>query len=93
MLSERRRPQDHPGKTGRRAPGRARYCKAPPIRRLDGAEEEGRVLFARLKRILGPGRLRLRGPCGVNDAFLLAAAQNLRNLAKIFPAPVYLQKA
>ena len=46
------------------------------------------MLFAHLKRILGPGRLRLRGPCGANDEFLLAAtAQNLRKLAKIFPAP------
>ena len=46
------------------------------------------MLFAHLKRILDPGRLRLRGPCGANDEFLLAAtAQNLRNLAKIFPAP------
>ena len=45
-------------------------------------------LFARLKRILGLGRLRLRGPCGVSDEFLLAAtAQNLRKLAKILPAP------
>lgn len=46
------------------------------------------VLFAHLKRILGLGRLRLRDPCGANDDFLLAAtAQNLRKLAKIFPAP------
>ncbi|WP_300063657.1 IS1182 family transposase [uncultured Roseobacter sp.] len=46
------------------------------------------ILFAHLKRILGLGRLRLRGPCGANDEFLLAAtAQNLRKLAKIFPAP------
>lgn len=46
------------------------------------------MLFAHLKRILGLGRLRLRGPCGANDEFLLAAtAQNLRKLAKIFPAP------
>jgi hypothetical protein len=46
------------------------------------------TLFARLKRILGLGRLRLRGPCGANDEFLLAAtAQNLRKPAKIFPAP------
>ena len=45
------------------------------------------MLFAHLKRILGLGRLRLRGPCGANDEFLLAAtAQNLRKLAKIFPA-------
>ncbi len=46
------------------------------------------MLFAHLKRILGLGRLRLRGPCGAKDEFLLAAtAQNLRKLAKIFPAP------
>lgn len=31
------------------------------------------MLFAHLKRILGLGRLRLRGPCGANDKFLLAA--------------------
>jgi hypothetical protein len=52
------------------------------------------MLFAHLKRILGLGRLRLRGPCGANDEFLLAAtAQNLRKLAKIFPAPQQLVKA
>ena len=42
--------------------------------------------FAHLKRIMGLGRLRLRGPCGAQDEFLLAAtAQNLRKLAKLFP--------
>ena len=52
------------------------------------------MLFAHLKRILGLGRLRLRGPCGANDEFLLAAtAQNLRKLAKIFPAPQQIRKA
>ena len=52
------------------------------------------MLFALLKRILWLGRLRLRGPCGANDEFLLAAtAQNLRKLAKIFPAPQHLRKA
>ncbi len=52
------------------------------------------MLFVHLKRILGLGRLRLRGPCGANDEFLLAAtAQNLRKLAKIFPAPQHPQKA
>ncbi len=46
------------------------------------------MLFAHLKRILGLGRLRLRGPCGVKDEFLLAAtAQNLRKLAKLYPLP------
>ena len=52
------------------------------------------MLFAHLKRILGLGRLRLRGPNGANDEFLLAAtAQNLRKLAKIFPAPQQTRKA
>ena len=42
------------------------------------------VLFAHLKRILRLDRLRLRGPSGARDAFLLAAtAQNLRKLAKL----------
>ncbi len=42
------------------------------------------MLFAHLKRILKMGRLRLRGPCGAQDEFLLAAsAQNLRKLAKL----------
>jgi transposase len=46
------------------------------------------MLFAHLKRILGLGRLRLRGPCGARDEFHLAAtAQNLRKLAKLIPAP------
>jgi hypothetical protein len=46
------------------------------------------MLFAHLKRILRLGRLRLRGPCGAHDEFLLAAtAQNLRKLAKLIPAP------
>jgi hypothetical protein len=40
--------------------------------------------FAPLKRILKMGRLRLRGPRGAQDEFLLAAtAQNLRKLAKL----------
>jgi hypothetical protein len=41
------------------------------------------VLFAHLKRILKLDRLKLRGPSGAHDEFLLAAtAQNLRLLAK-----------
>ena len=44
------------------------------------------MLFAHLKRILNLGRLRLRGPNGARDEFLLAAtAQNLRKLAKLIP--------
>ena len=46
------------------------------------------MLFAHLKRILRLGRLRLRGPTGIHDEFLLAAtAQNLRKLAKLIPMP------
>ena len=41
------------------------------------------MLFAHLKRILKLDRLRLRGPNGAHDEFLLAAtAQNLRRMAK-----------
>jgi hypothetical protein len=47
------------------------------------------MLFAHLKRILNLTRLRLRGPNGARDEFLLAAtAQNLRKLAKLRPAMV-----
>ena len=46
------------------------------------------MLFAHLKRILKLDRLRLRGPTGARDEFLLAAtAQNLRKLAKLIPVP------
>jgi transposase len=46
------------------------------------------MLFAHLKRILRLGKLRLRGPSGAKDEFLLAAtAQNLRKLAKLLPLP------
>jgi transposase len=47
------------------------------------------MLFAHLKRILKLDRLRLRGPTGAHDEFLLAAiAQNLRRLAKRLCPPV-----
>jgi len=46
------------------------------------------MLFAHLKRILRLGRLRLRGPCGAQFEFVLAAiAQNLRRLAKLVARP------
>ena len=46
------------------------------------------MLFAHLKRILRLDRLRLRGPNGARDEFLIAAAtQNLRKLAKLIPMP------
>ena len=44
--------------------------------------------FAHLKRILRLGRLRLRGPRGAQDEFMLAAiAQNLRRLAALMAQP------
>jgi transposase len=47
------------------------------------------MLFAHLKRILKLDRLRLRGPNGARDEFILAAtAQNLRKLAKLIPMPI-----
>ncbi|MBT9386904.1 IS1182 family transposase [Pseudooceanicola sp. CBS1P-1] len=47
------------------------------------------MLFAHLKRIPGLTRLRLRGPNGAKDEFLLAAiAQNLRKLAKLRPRSI-----
>jgi hypothetical protein len=46
------------------------------------------MLFAHRKRILKLERLRLRGPCGAKNEFLLAAtAQNLRKFAKLIPMP------
>jgi transposase len=47
------------------------------------------MLFAHLKRIMKLDRLRLRGPTGAHDEFLLAAtAQNLRRMAKrLCPSP------
>jgi Transposase DDE domain len=46
-------------------------------------------LFAHLKRILNKlDRLRLRGPNGARDEFILAATdQNLRKMAKLIPMP------
>ena len=52
------------------------------------------MLFAHLKRILKLDRLRLRGPNGAKDEFLLAAtAQNLRKMAKLIPMPAQMAPA
>ncbi|WP_414089965.1 hypothetical protein [Rhizobium sp. BR 314] len=46
------------------------------------------MLSAHLKRIHKLGRLRLQGPNGARDAFRIApAGRDLRNLAKLIPAP------
>jgi transposase len=50
------------------------------------ARKKVEMLFAHLKRIIGLDRLRLRGPNGAKDEFLLAATvQNLRKFAKLRP--------
>lgn len=52
------------------------------------ARKKVEMLFAHLKRIMGLDRLRLRGPNGAKDEFILAATvQNLRKLAKLVPQP------
>jgi transposase len=77
---------------------RSIYEGARDIARRIAASSQGRVsrrlrkkvemLFAHLKRILRLDRLRLRGPNGARDEFILAAtAQNLRKLAKLNPMP------
>ena len=63
----------------------AKSCEGRTSRRLRKKVE---MLFAHLKRILKLDRLRLRGPKGAHDEFVLAAtAQNLRKLAKLVPMP------
>lgn len=53
------------------------------------ARKKVEMLFAHLKRIIGLDRLRLRGPNGAKDEFLMAATvQNLRKLAKTKPVMV-----
>jgi Transposase DDE domain len=59
--------------------------KTDPYVRSRRERKKIEMLFAHLKRILC---LRLRGPLGARDEFLLAAtAQNLRKLAKLIPTP------
>ena len=71
---------------GRARPGEGDHLERC-IRRLGLRPEEGRDVFAHLKRILGLTRLRLRGPNGAKDEFLMAATvQNLRKPAVTLPA-------
>ncbi len=61
-------------------------AKTPGYERSQHRRKKVEMLFAHLKRILHLGRLRLRGPLGARDEFLLAAtAQNLRKLTKFRP--------
>ena len=60
----------------------------PEFKRSARERRKVEMLFAHLKRNLGLRRLRLRGPTGAGDEFLLAAtAQNLRRLARNLVAP------
>ncbi len=62
--------------------------KSPEGQKSRRLRKKVEMLFAHLKRILRLARLRLRGPNGARDEFLLAAtAQNLRKLAKLIPTP------
>ena len=63
-------------------------ANTPAYERSRHRRKKIEMLFAHLKRILRLGRLRLRGPSGARDEFLLAAtAQNLRKLAKLRAMP------
>jgi transposase len=86
-----------PNTPARKVP-RSIHEKARDIARAIAKSWEGRasrrqrkkveMLFAHLKRILKLDRLRLRGPNGARDEFVLAAtAQNLRKLTKLVPMP------
>jgi hypothetical protein len=60
-----------------------RLADTDDYRRARKKRKKVEMLFAHLKRILKLERLRLRGPSGARDEFLLAAtAQNLRRMAK-----------
>lgn len=91
------KPRCCPKEVARKVP-RSIHEGARDMARTIAASWEGRtsrrlrkkieMLFAHLKRILKLDRLRLRGPTGAHDEFLLAAtAQNLRKLAKLMPMP------
>ena len=86
-----------PKQASRKVP-RSIYEGARDMARQIARSREGRtsrrlrkkieMLFAHLKRILKLDRLRLRGPNGARDEFILAAtAQNLRKMAKLIPMP------
>ena len=91
------KPRCCPNSPARKVP-RSIHEGARDMARVIARSSDGRVsrrlrkkvemLFAHLKRILKLDRLRLRGPTGARDEFLLAAtAQNLRKLAKLIPVP------
>ena len=65
-----------------------RLAKTSRYRQSRRDRKKVEMLFAHLKRILKLDRLRLRGPNGARDEFLLAAtAQNLRRMARYLATP------
>ena len=89
MLSKGVRPQNPA-----QYPTRKRATLLRALAKTEAFKQSGRdrkrveMLFAHLKRILRLGRLRLRGPCGAQFEFTLAAiAQNVRRLAKLVARP------
>jgi transposase len=65
-----------------------RIATTEPYQRSRRERKKVEMLFAHLKRILRLDRLRLRGPNGAHDEFLLAAtAQNLRRMARYLSIP------
>jgi len=62
----------------------------PAFERSRHSRKKIEMLFAHLKRVLKLARLRLRGPSGARDEFMLAAtAQNPRRLAKLRPMSTF----
>ena len=91
------KPQRCPKEPSRKIPRDIHEHARDVARSLAGTEEFEKsrrerkkieMRFAHLKRILKLGRLRLRGPRGAQDEFVLAAiAQNLRRLASLGARP------
>ena len=64
------------------------FAGTEPFEQSKRERKKIEMRFAHLKRILRLGRLRLRGPRGAQDEFVLAAiAQNLRRLASLVARP------
>lgn len=69
-------------------------AKTPAYRQSSKDRKKVEMLFAHLKRILKLDRLRLRGPSGAHDEFLLAATvQNLRRMALRRTPVAHIQQA
>lgn len=77
-----------PSTKARPGPRCPRYCHHRRLCDLPSPAKKVEMLFDHLKRILKLDRLRLQGPNGAKDEFLLAAtAQNLRKMAQLIPMP------